>query len=128
MAISKSDRADAERLYVQYAYKEYLNQMKVANKALRVISSIEDEDFAQYVLEHHPRWYDLAHKSEFQLTDVNMKTEKQTMSDLAQKIEMSSVDESGNVIKMVTKKLLKTMTISALKAMISKLFKIEVIA
>ena len=79
--------------------------MKVDNKAKRVISSIEDEDFAKYILEHHPRWYDLAHKSEFQLTDVNMKTEKMTMSDLAQKIEMSSVDESGEVIKTVSKKL-----------------------
>ena len=76
MKISKSDRADAERLYVQYAYKEYLTQMKVDNKEQRVISSIEDEDFAKYILEHHPRWYDLAHKTEFQLTDVNIKTEK----------------------------------------------------
>ena len=50
------------------------------------------------------------------------------MSDLAQKIEMSSLDDDGAVVKTVTKKLLKTMTISALKAMISKLFKIEVLA
>jgi hypothetical protein len=49
------------------------------------------------------------------------------MSDLAQKIEMTSLDENGAVVKTVTKKLLKTMTISALKAMISKLFKIEVL-
>jgi len=41
---------------------------------------------------------------------------------------MSSVDESGNVVKTVSKKLLKTMTVSALKAMISKLFKVEVLA
>lgn len=32
MEISKSERADAERLYVQYAYKEYLNQMNVTDK------------------------------------------------------------------------------------------------
>jgi len=49
------------------------------------------------------------------------------MSDLAQKIEMSSVEKDGTVIKTVSKKLLKTMTISALKAMISKLFKVEVL-
>jgi hypothetical protein len=65
MKITKSDRADAERLYVQYAYKEYLHQMKVENKTQRKIDSIEDEDFAKYVLENHPRWYELAHKSEF---------------------------------------------------------------
>jgi len=40
---------------------------------------------------------------------------------------MSLVDESGIVTKTVTKKLLKTMTISAMKAMISKLFKVEVL-
>ena len=50
--------------------------MQVENKSQRKISSIEDEDFASYVLQHHPRWYELAHKSEFQLTDVNLKSEK----------------------------------------------------
>jgi len=50
------------------------------------------------------------------------------MSDLAQKVEMSSVDDNGNVVKTLNRKLLKTMTVSALKAMISKLFKIEVLA
>lgn len=46
MKITKSERADAERLYVQYAYKEYLRQMKVGKEADRKISTIEDEDFA----------------------------------------------------------------------------------
>ena len=41
---------------------------------------------------------------------------------------MTSLDETGAVVKTVNKKLLKTMTVSALKAMISKLFKIEVLA
>tara|TARA_B110000285_G_C15084804_1_gene595553 strand:+ start:1468 stop:1656 length:189 start_codon:yes stop_codon:yes gene_type:complete len=41
---------------------------------------------------------------------------------------MTSLDESGAVVKSVSKKLLKTMTVSAMKAMISKLFKIEVLA
>lgn len=39
--------------------------MKVENESDRKILSIEDENFATYVCEHHPRWYELAHKSEF---------------------------------------------------------------
>ena len=50
MPVGKSERADAERLYVQYAYKEYLNQMDVKDKSQRKISDIEDEDFAKWVL------------------------------------------------------------------------------
>ena len=49
------------------------------------------------------------------------------MADRAQKIEMAHIDESGNTVKTVSKKLLPTMTVTALKAMIAKLFKVEVL-
>jgi len=43
------------------------------------------------------------------------------------KTEMNLVDENGEVIKTLSRKLLDTMTVSAMKAMLSKLFKVEVL-
>jgi len=52
-------------MYIQLCYKEYLKQMKVTDEKDRKIESIDDENFAIYIEEHHPRWYALAVKTEF---------------------------------------------------------------
>ena len=58
---------------------------------------------------------------------VNLKSESLKMSDLAQKIDIVLLDTDGNTVKTLSKKVLSTMTVSALKAMLSKLFKVEVL-
>jgi hypothetical protein len=49
------------------------------------------------------------------------------MSDKAKKTEMLLLDQNGDVVKTVSRNLLETMTVSALKAMLSKFFKVEVL-
>ena len=61
----KNDRYMTETMYIQLCYKEYLKQMKVTDEKDRKIESIDDENFAIYIEEHHPRWYALAVKTEF---------------------------------------------------------------
>ena len=101
--------------------------MKVDDEKDRKIDSIEDANFAQYVEEHHPRWYKLAVKTEFIISDINLKDDTNKMSDHTHKIEMSFINATNEATKTIGRKLLDTMTVSALKAMLSKFFKIDVL-
>ena len=56
-----------------------------------------------------------------------MKDEIEVLADHAKKTEMNLIDENGVVVKTLSRKLLDTMTVSALKAMLAKFFKVEVL-
>lgn len=127
MKIAAHERKDFEVFYMKLAYGEYLKQMKVEKEADRKVMSLEDPDMAEYMLKVHPRFFDLAHMYDFTLDMVNLKTEAKNMASQSAKIEMIHILPDGSTKKTLSRKLLVTMTVSALKAMISKLFKVETI-
>ena len=127
MKITPHERKDSEVFYMKLAYGDYLKQMKVEKESDRKVLSMEDQDMAEYMVKQHPRFYDLAHMYDFTLDMVNLKTEAKNMASQSAKIEMNHILPDGSTKKSLSRKLLVTMTVSALKAMISKLFKVETI-
>lgn len=127
MKIQAHERKDFEVFYMKIAYAEYLEQMQVEKEADRKVTSLEDPAMAEFMLKNHPRFFDLAHAYDFSLDMVNLKSEAKNMAASSAKIEMIHILADGTVKKQLSRKLLITMSVSALKAMISKMFKVETI-
>ena len=75
---------------------------------------------------NHPRWYELVSKFGNPFEMISLKIEKSNMNSTSAKVTLISEGSKTNG-KTLSKKLLLTMTVAALKSMCSKLFKIEVI-
>ena len=76
--------------------------------------------------EFHPRFYQLVEMYGSPIEMVNLKKEVKNIAQGAAKIEFIGECSTAEG-KVITKKVLLTMTVSSLKAMCSKLFKVEVI-
>lgn len=75
---------------------------------------------------NHPRFYELVQKFGNPFELIDLKIEKSNISAVSAKVTLVSEGSATNG-KTMSKKLLLSMTVAALKSMCSKLFKIEVI-
>ena len=96
------------------------------NKEVKV-DNIEDPEMAKYMEENHPRFYQLVGTYGSPLDMVNLKKEGKNISQTSAKIEMINKQEGMENSKTFKKKLLLNMTVTDLKAMCSKLFKLNVL-
>lgn len=112
---------------MKVAYETYLKEvLVVSNEKDRKVESIEDPDMATYMLANHPRFYDFVHTFGNPIDMVNLKSEGKNISQLSAKIELINMMPDSNG-KTYNKKLLLGMSITDLKAMCSKLFKVDVL-
>lgn len=106
------------------ALLEYINLRGEENK----LESIEDEAMVAYMQTYHKRWYSLAAKYGNPLDNVltTKRMEGNQISKHSAQVSLVSQIEAtkGKTLK---KKLLNSMTVGALKNMICKLFKVEVL-
>ena len=126
-AVEAEERKDCDLFYMKVAYETYLKEiLKVEKDADRKVESLEDEGLVAYVTEFHPRFYQLVHMYGSPLDMVNIKKEATNIAATAAKMELISYlpKTEGKVLE---KKLLLTMTVTALKAMCSKMFKEDVL-
>jgi len=122
-AIEAEERKDCDLFYLKVAYETYLKViLKVEKDADRKVESLEDEGLVAYVTEFHPRFYQLVHMYGSPLHMVNVKKEATNIAATAAAMELIS-HLPATEGKVFNKKLLLTMTVTALKAMCSKLFK-----
>jgi hypothetical protein len=127
--IEEWERKDFEIYYMKSAYETYLREiLKVEKEEDRKVTDIHDvdSDLSKYMEEFHPRFYQLVQIYGSPVDLVNLKQEVKSISGGAAKIELISECSATNG-KTMSKKLLLSMSVSALKAMCSKLFKVEVI-
>lgn len=82
---------------------------------------LQDEKLAMYMLEQHPRWYELVETYGSPLDIVTLKKEGTNIASTSAKLKLE-----GNG-KTLDKKLLLSMTVKDLKAMCGKLFKVEML-
>ena len=106
--------------YLNQAYRDYLQAT-----GIQKVESEEDEAMAAYMQIHHPRFYDLVHVYGSPLNTVNLKNEGTNIASSSAKIEF--VNMLGDNGKNYTKKMLLTMTLTDLKGIVSKLFKMDVL-
>jgi hypothetical protein len=118
MKIEQHERRDFEIFYLKIAYEGY------ARMGFKV-DSIDDEAMAIYMNEHHPRFFELVHKYGSPLDMVNLKKEGKNIAQTAASLTL--ISEVPGKEKTLKKKLLLSMSVSDLKAMLSKVFKIEVL-
>jgi hypothetical protein len=76
--------------------------------------------------ENHPRWFQLVEMYGNPMEMINLKQENTNISSSSAKVVLFSEVESSQG-KSLKKKILLSMSVAQLKAMCSKLFKIEVI-
>jgi hypothetical protein len=120
--VDETERKDAQILYTKKSYEEFIRVSKLEKK----VENLEDPLLGLFMNENHPRWYELVEIHGSPLEMVNLKQEGTNIASTSAKIKL--VSKSGPTTgKMLEKKLLLSMTVSALKAMCSKFFKIEVI-
>lgn len=116
------ERKDFELFYLKIAYETYLREvLKCKDEKDIKVTSIDDEGLQAYALEFHPRFYQLAQIYGSPLEMVNLKTEGKNIAQLSAKMDLI-YETTG---KTLTKKLLFSMTITALKAMVAKIFKVN---
>mmetsp|Transcript_13288 Transcript_13288/g.22550 ORF Transcript_13288/g.22550 Transcript_13288/m.22550 type:complete len:149 (+) Transcript_13288:1336-1782(+) len=121
--IEPYERKDFELYYLKITFETYLKEiLQVADEKDRVVASLEDEGLMKYVEEHHPRFFELVGLYGSPIDLVNLKSEGKNISQTSAQIELESFLE-GSKGKVLKKKLLLSMTVNALKAMCSKLFK-----
>lgn len=116
---SENERRDCELFYLKQSFKDFLK-----SKQLVSISNLEDEALCAYMNELHPRWFTLVEKFGSPLDTVSLQKEGTNIQNSTAKVELISEVESSKG-KVLSKKLLLTMTVSALKSVCSKLFKVE---
>jgi len=90
------------------------------------VESIEDPDLAKYMNEFHPRFYELASIYGSPLDLISLHKEGKNISQTSAQVELVSYAPvtEGKTMK---KKLLLSMSVTNLKAMCSKLFKINLL-
>jgi hypothetical protein len=122
--IEEWERKDFEIYYMKYAFETYLREVLKVDKV--EITDINDPGLRQYMEEFHPRFYHLVALYGSPLELVNLKKEVKNISQATAKIDFIS-ECSASSGKTLNKKVLLSMQVSSLKAMCSKLFKVEVI-
>lgn len=61
-AIEPDERKDCDLYYMKLAYATYLREvLKVKTEKDKTVEDLEDPGLAAYVMELHPRFYQLAH-------------------------------------------------------------------
>lgn len=116
---TENERRDCELFYLKQSFKDYLK-----DKSLVSISNLEDESLRAYMNELHPRWFQLVEKFGSPLDTVSIQKEGTNIQNSTAKVDLvSQVAETEG--KVLTKKLLLTMTVAELKSVCSKLFKVE---
>ena len=127
MKIEEHERKDCEVHYMKLAFEEYLvNILKAGPDNPQPLDTVRDPGLATYVNEIHPRFYELVSYYGSPLELVNLKNEGKNIAQTSAKIELVSFVPKTEG-KTLTKKLLLSMTVTALKAMCSKLFKVDVL-
>jgi len=125
--VEVDQRKDSDLFYLKVAYETYLREiLKVEKDEDRKVESVEDEGLAAYVTEFHPRFYQLVHMYGSPLDMVNIKKEATNIAATVAAMELIS-HMPATLDKVFKKKLLLTMTVTALKAMCSKLYKEDVL-
>ena len=109
-------------LYTKRAYEEFIRHHNLEQK----VEDLQDERLTNYMLEYHPRWYELVETYGSPLEMVNLKKEPTNIAATSAKVKLIS-KIPATTGKTLEKKLLLSMTVSQLKAMCSKFFKVEVI-
>lgn len=119
--VTENDRKDAELYYLRESYEHFL-----AFKGTKEKVDIHNEEVAQYMEEHHKRFYELAEKYGSPVEMVDFKKAGSNLTSISAKVNI--IARFGqNEGKKVTKKLVLSMTVAALKSLIAKLFKIEIL-
>ena len=116
--VDTGERKNAEIFYLKKCYEDYIREHKITHKL-----DMADPQLQQFMLNTHPRWYELAEQYSFSPDMVSLKPEGTNIASTSAKVKLVS-EQSG---KTLDKKLLLNMTVTDLKAMCAKLFKIEVI-
>lgn len=122
------ERRDFELFYLKIAYEEYLRMLaeQSGNKDVKV-ENVEDPDMARYMEVNHPRFSQLVGIYGSPLDMVNLKKEGKNIAQTSATMELINMLPGQENSKTFKKKLLLTMSVTNLKGMCSKLFKINVL-
>lgn len=115
--IELGERKDAELHYLKKTYEDYIRSNKIEIKL-----DLEDPALSDFMLTHHPRFYEFVELYGSPADMVTMKQEGTNIASTSAKVKL--FDDKGKTLE---RKLLLNMTVGELKSMCSKLFKIEVI-
>lgn len=118
--ISQGERKDCEVYYMKQVYNEYIKEVGKAE-------TLEDEKLLKYMMEKHPRWYELAEIYGSPIDELNsVKQKGKSIKSNAMKVQIVSKlpDSEGKTLK---KKLLEKMTVGQLKHLVCKLFKVDIL-
>ena len=121
MPYNENERRDCELFYLKQTFKDFLTKHE-----LKELKELEDPRLLEFVNKEHPRWFSLVEKFGSPLETVSIQKEGTNIQNSTAQVELiSHIEETqGKVLK---KKLLLTMTVASLKAICSKLFKVEVL-
>jgi len=125
--IEPDERKDIELFYLKVAYETYLRDiLKVKDQKDVKVESLEDPGLVAYVQEFHPRFWQLVGIYGSPLAWVNVKFKTTNIASTSAKMELiSHIPETEG--KVLSKKLLLSMTVTQLKSMCSKLFKGDIL-
>mmetsp|Transcript_34328 Transcript_34328/g.39669 ORF Transcript_34328/g.39669 Transcript_34328/m.39669 type:complete len:135 (-) Transcript_34328:9-413(-) len=93
------------------------------------VDSIEDSRLTEYMMKHHPRWYEIVEKYGSPIDIINYQKEEVVSNIKSTSVSVFLVSKlascEGKVLK---KKLLPSMTIDKLKSLCCKLFKADMLS
>ena len=121
--LKDGEKKDCEIYYMKEAYKRFL--LSVDSEEYKV-NDLEDERLGAFMVEDHPRFYQLCEMYGSPLGEVKAHEQKANLESNSAKVQLIS-EVPATQGKTLNKKLLLSMTVAQLKAMCSKLFKAEVI-
>ena len=125
--VTENERKDVELFYMKHALETYLTEVIVVEKEEdRVLTDVDNKEFQDYVNKFHPRFYQLIQIYGNPLEMISLKKEAKNIAQSSAKCEFIS-ETQATAGKIMTKKVLLNMSISNLKALCSKLFKVNVI-
>jgi len=107
---------------MKQSYKDYLaltNQVSV--------NCLEDAQLSAYMWKEHPRFYELVEKFGNPLEMVSAQKEGTNINNSSAKVSLVS-ECQATLGKVLSKKLLTSMTVAMLKSLCSKLFKTEALS
>jgi hypothetical protein len=82
---------------------------------------------AEYMAQFHPRFYELVHEYGSPLDLVNLKKEGKNIAQTSAKIQLINMITGQEDSKTFNKKLILTISVTDLKGICSKLFKLNVL-
>lgn len=119
MPYTENERRECELFYMKQTFKDFLNLHQI-----KELQDIQDPRLCEFVMKDHPRWFALVEKFGSPLDTVSIQKEGTNISNSSAKVSLiSEIPETEG--KKIDKKLLLSMTVSSLKAICSKLFKVE---